>query len=61
MHDDSWNDRWARSLGRTGAGLLTALALGACGTTGPEDGVGNARAAVEKEGRCEVVPPFVPN
>ncbi len=47
---------------RKSAGLLTAFVLVGCGSTGAEDGAGNsARSAVEKEGRCEVVPPFVPN
>jgi hypothetical protein len=60
-HDNLGSARRTRSLLRTSAGFLTALTLVGCGSTGSEDNAGNARAAVENAGRCEVVPPFVPN
>jgi hypothetical protein len=44
-----------------GSGLVTVLCLAACGTQPTDDATGGTRAAVEATGRCEVVPPFVPN
>lgn len=57
MRRDGWTGL-PRGLGLTG--LVVALA--GCGPTDSRDGAKSAQSPVENgEGRCEVVPPFVPN